>query len=101
MENLLRSKEWCHLIDPGYVEPKAGFKETEAEKAARAELELMDLKVKNYLFLAIDKTILKTILQKDTAHQLWESMRRKHEGTERVQRTQLQVLEMKEREAKL
>nr|GEX92464.1 26S proteasome regulatory subunit S10B homolog B [Tanacetum cinerariifolium] len=25
MENLLRSKEWWHLIDPGYVEPEAGW----------------------------------------------------------------------------
>lgn len=46
MENLLRSKEWWHLIEPGYVEPVAGTRETDAEKAAREQLKLKDLKVK-------------------------------------------------------
>nr|GEX61724.1 copia-type polyprotein [Tanacetum cinerariifolium] len=63
MENLLRSKEWWHLIDPGYVEPEAA--------------------------------------------QLWESMKKKYQGNQRVQRAQLQalrrefeILEMKEGETK-
>nr|GEU68375.1 copia-type polyprotein [Tanacetum cinerariifolium] len=105
MENLLRSKEWWHLIDPGYVEPEAGTRETAAQKAAREQLKLKDLKVKNYLFSAIDKNILKTILHKDTSAQLWESMRKKYQGNQRVQRAQLQalrrefeILEMKEGE---
>eukprot|EP00257_Ricinus_communis_P025324 XP_025012738.1 uncharacterized protein LOC112534546 [Ricinus communis] len=105
MENLLRSKEWWHLIDPGYVELGADAKESDAQKTVRAELKLKDLKVKNYLFAAIDKSILKTVLQKDTSAQLWESMRRKYQGSERVQRAQLQalrrefeILEMKEGE---
>lgn len=105
MENLLRSKEWWHLIDPGYKEPAAGSKETDAEKTARAELKIKDLKVKNYLFAAIDKSILKTILQKETSRDLWESMRTKYQGSQKVQRSQLQalrrefeVLEMKESE---
>lgn len=105
MENLLRSKEWWHLIDPGYVELGADAMEDDAEKKARADLKLKDLKVKNYLFAAIDKSILKTILQKDTSAQLWESMRRKYQGSKRVQRAQLQalrrefeILEMKEGE---
>ncbi|KAJ9538614.1 hypothetical protein OSB04_031347 [Centaurea solstitialis] len=46
MENLLRSKEWWHLIEPGYVEPAAGTRETEAKKAAREQLKLKDLKKK-------------------------------------------------------
>lgn len=92
MENLLRSKEWRHLIDPSYGEAEAGTTETEAQRSARADLKLKDLKVKNYLFAAIDKSILKTILQKETARQLWESMRRKYQGSARVQRSQLQAL---------
>lgn len=105
MENLLRSKEWWHLIDLGYIELGADAVEDDAEKKARADLKLKDLKVKNYLFAAIDKSILKTILQKDTSAQLWESMRRKYQGSKRVQRAQLQalrrefeILEMKEGE---
>ncbi|XP_068472908.1 uncharacterized protein [Phaseolus vulgaris] len=105
MENLLRSKEWWHLINPRYVELGADAVESDAKKKARADLKLKDLKVKNYLFAAIDKSILKTILQKDTFAQLWESMKRKYQGSKRVQRAQLQalrrefeILEMKEGE---
>jgi len=105
MENLLRSKEWWHLIEPGYVEPAAGVRETEAEKTAREQLKLKDLKVKNYLFSAIDKNVLRTILQKETSAQLWESLRKKYQGNAKVKRAQLQalrrefeVLEMKDGE---
>ena len=49
---------------------------------------------------------MKTILQKETSRQLWESMRKKYQGNARVQRAQLQalmrefeVLKMKEGEA--
>lgn len=61
--------------------------------------------MKNYLFQAIDKSILKTIIQKDTSKQLWDSLKTKYQGSEHVKRAQLQrlrrefeVLEMKETE---
>lgn len=61
------------------------------------------MKVKNYLFEEIDKSILKTIIQKDTTKQFWDSLKTKYQGNERVKRTQLQrlrrdfdILEMKE-----
>ncbi|KAL8106255.1 hypothetical protein AgCh_029879 [Apium graveolens] len=92
MENLLRSKEWWNLIETGCVAPDTDDKMTATQKATLAELKLKDLKVKNYLFQAIDKSILKTILQKDTSKQLWDSMRRKYQGNERVKRAQLQAL---------
>jgi len=50
-ENLLRSKEWWHLINPEYIELGANAVESDAEKKARADLKLKDLKVKNYLKL--------------------------------------------------
>lgn len=63
---------------------------------------MTDHKVKNYLFASIDKMILKTILKKETSKHLWESMKRKYQGNERVKSAQLQrlrrdfeVLEMK------
>jgi len=40
---------------------------TEEKKKAIEDQTLKDLKVKNYLFQAIDKFILETILKKDTA----------------------------------
>lgn len=92
MENLLRSKEWWHLIETGYTESGRGEVLTGAQRATLADLKLKDLKVKNYLFASIEKSILKTILQKDTSKELWDSMKRKYQGNERVQRAQLQRL---------
>ncbi|KAK6116990.1 hypothetical protein DH2020_049234 [Rehmannia glutinosa] len=92
MENFLRSKEYWNLIETGYSEPGAGEILTAAQKKTLDELKLKDLKVKNYLFQSIDKSILKTILQKNTSKQIWESMKRKFQGNARVQRAQLQAL---------
>ncbi|XP_074328427.1 uncharacterized protein LOC141666336 [Apium graveolens] len=87
MENLLRSKENWGIIDPRFDDLKTTLK---------------DLKAKNYLFQSIDKTTLKTITQKETTKQLWDSMKVKYKGSARVKRAQLQrlrrtfeILEMK------
>nr|XP_027191521.1 uncharacterized protein LOC113787151 [Cicer arietinum] len=105
MENMIRPKEWWHLIETDYVEPTRGEVLNGAQRQALADLKLTDLKVKNYLFQAIDKSILKTIIQKNTSKQLWDSLKIKYQGSERVQREQLQrlrrdfeILEMKENE---
>lgn len=55
-------------------------------------MRLKDLKAKNYLFQSIDRTILKTITQKETSKQLWDSMKMKCQGNARVQRAQLNRL---------
>lgn len=105
MENLLRSKEWWNLIETGISQPDRNVILTGAQRTEMAELTLKDLKVKNYLFASIDKSILKTILKKDTAKDVWDSMKKKYQGNQRVQSAQLQrlrrnfeVLEMKEGE---
>ncbi|KAI4324180.1 hypothetical protein L6164_023737 [Bauhinia variegata] len=92
MENLLRSKEYWSLIEIGYTEPTQAETLIAAEKKSLEELKLKDLKAKNYLFQSIDKSILKTIIQKDTSKQLWDSMKRKYQGNAGVQRAQLQTL---------
>ncbi|GMP96755.1 hypothetical protein CsSME_00045257 [Camellia sinensis var. sinensis] len=92
MENFLRSKEYWNLVETGYAETEAGAVATEAQQRKLDELKLKDLKVKNYLFQAIDRTILETILQKDTSKQIWDSMRKKYEGNARVKRSILQAL---------
>jgi len=106
MENLLRSKEYWSVIETRYVEPASGEILNNAQKKTLEETKLKDLKVKNYLFQSIDKSILKTITQKDTAKQLWDSMKIKYQGNTRVRRAQLQifrrnfeVLEMKQGES--
>lgn len=92
MENFLRSKEYWNLVETGYAETEAGAAVTEAQQRKLDELKLKDLKAKNYLFQAIDRTILETILQKDTSKQIWDSMRKKYEGNARVKRSIMQAL---------
>lgn len=91
MENFLRSKEYWSLVEIGYTETEEATM-TEAQQKKLEELRLKDMKVKNYLFQAIDRTILETILKKDTSKQIWDSMKRKYEGNARVKRSILQAL---------
>lgn len=92
MENLLRSKEYWCVIQPGFKEPGEGEVLSAAQQKVLDEARLKDLKAKNYLFQSIDKSILKTITQKETAKLLWDSMKVKYQGNERVKRAQLQRL---------
>ena len=70
MENFLRLKEYWILVETGYDEPQANAAMTEAQQKRLDEMKLKDLKVKNYLFQAIDRTILETILQKNTSKKI-------------------------------
>nr|XP_010941826.1 uncharacterized protein LOC105059982 [Elaeis guineensis] len=56
-------------------------------------LKLKDLKAKNYLFQAIDRFILETILiSKETSKDIWDSMKKKYQDSSSVKRAQLQAL---------
>jgi hypothetical protein len=90
MENLLRSKEYWSLIEDGVT--VAAPNATAEQQQAAAASKLKDLKVKNYLFQAIDRSILETILTRDTAKDIWDSMRTKYQGSTKVKRAQLQAL---------
>jgi len=90
MENLLRSKEFWDLIKTG-VTVALENPILEQEKAAK-DSKLLDLKVKNYLFQSIDRTIMETILVKDSAKDIWDAMCRKYQGSNKVKRAQLQAL---------
>jgi hypothetical protein len=70
MENFLRSKEYWQVVDSGIAEPETGIILTEAQLTELSSLKLKDLKAKNYLFQAIDRSILETILSKDTSKQI-------------------------------
>lgn len=105
MENFLRSKEYWNLVETGIPVAAEGVKQTEGQRKAIEDARLKDLKVKNYLFQAIDRTIMETILNKATAKGIWDSMRQKYQGSTKVKRAQLQalrrefeVLQMKEGE---
>ncbi|KAF7112891.1 hypothetical protein RHSIM_RhsimUnG0182300 [Rhododendron simsii] len=77
MENFLRSKEYWTVVVSGVAEPAEGVVLTDAQKAELDGLKLKDLKAKNYLFQAIDRSILETILCKDSAKHIWDSMKKK------------------------
>jgi hypothetical protein len=89
MENFLRSKEYWNLIEVGIT---AATEDNDLGEKAIEDLRLKDLKAKNYLFQAIDRSILETILKKDTAKDIWDSLKHKYQGTTRVKRAQLQAL---------
>jgi hypothetical protein len=73
MENLLRSKEYWSLIEEGVFVPPAGATPDQIKRGEESKLK--DLKAKNYLFQAIDRSILETILNKDSSKNIWDSMK--------------------------
>jgi len=91
MENFLRSKELWSLVENGIPATMSG-PVSEAQKKAMHEAKLKDLKVKNFLFQAIDREILETIIDKGTSQAIWNSMKQKYQGSTRVKRAQLQAL---------
>lgn len=93
MENLFRSKEYWPLVENGIpVAPKGG-ELTAKQRKIIEESKVKDLKAKNDLFQAIDRNILETILDKDTAKAIWDSMKQKYQGSTKVKRAQLQALD--------
>ena len=64
----LSNKEMWQIIEDGI--PLLGSP-TEAQRKVVAEATLKDLKVKNYLFQAIDRKILETILDTSTSKIIW------------------------------
>jgi len=92
MENFLWSKEYCPITESRIQEPEKGISLTEPQKANLEARRQKDLKAKNYLFLAIDWPILETILCKETFKDIWDSMKKKYQGSTRVERAQLQAL---------
>ena len=58
------------MVDFWIAEPETGIILTEAQLTELNGLKLKDLKAKNYLFQAIDHSILETILSKDTSKQI-------------------------------
>ena len=79
-------------MEPGYIEPTSESVQTDAQRKKNDEMKLKDMKVKNYLFQAIDWTVLDTILKKDTTKDIWDAMKKKFEGNARVKRSHFQAL---------
>ncbi|KAL7099197.1 hypothetical protein ACP275_09G067700 [Erythranthe tilingii] len=92
MEKFLRWKEYWSLVENGITHSPEGTALTETQLKGIEDQKLKDLKTKNYLFQAIDRAVLETILNKETSKDIWDSMKKKYQGTVRVKRAQLQAL---------
>ncbi|RVW60251.1 Retrovirus-related Pol polyprotein from transposon TNT 1-94 [Vitis vinifera] len=92
MENFLRSKEYWHVVSEGIMEPTDNATMTQAQRTELDGQRLKDLKAKNYLFQAIDRSILETILCKDTSKQIWDSMKKKYQRKFNQQEKEEQAL---------
>ena len=92
MENFLRSKEYWQVVESGISVAAEDGSLTNEQQKTIADQRLKDLRAKNYLFQAIDRSILETILDKETSKGIWDSMKKKFQGNTRVKRAQLQAL---------
>ena len=92
MENLLRAKGLWNLVEEGYTEAAEGTEVTAAQQKQLEELKVKDHQVKHYLFQAIDRVVFEQILDRKTSKIIWESLKRKFGGNERVKRSLLQTL---------
>jgi RNase H-fold protein (predicted Holliday junction resolvase) len=105
MENLLRAKGLWSMIEIGYQEPIETTVLTEEQLELLQNSKTNDHKVKHYLFRAIDRSVFEQILDRRTSKIVWDSLKRKYGGNDRVKKSMLnslrrefEVLEMKEAE---
>lgn len=92
MENLLRAKGLWSLVEEGFTEPAAGIETTAAQQKILEELKMKDHQVKHYLFQATDRVVFEQILDRKTSKIVWDSLKGKFGGNERVKRSLLQTL---------
>lgn len=92
MENLLRAKVLWSLVADGYTEIAAGAEATAVQQKDQEDLKMKDHHVKHFLFQAIDRTVFEQILDRRTSKIIWDSMRKKFGGNERVKRSLLNTL---------
>ena len=92
VENFLRSEEYWNIVEHGVSAAAEHAQLSDDQRKQIADQRLKDLKAKNYLFQAIDRSILETILNKDTTKSFWDSLKKKYQGNARVKCAQLQAL---------
>nr|GEY58786.1 hypothetical protein [Tanacetum cinerariifolium] len=103
MENFMRSKQYWSVIEDGIPVIREETQPTEAQRTTLKEAKLKDMKAKNYLFQAIDRSILETMLTKDKAKDIWDSLKTKFDNNvsfeeevvhQRLRKTLTHVLEL-------
>ena len=106
MENFFRSKGLWSTIETGFEESSSSTVLTAEHAQQLEETKKDDHKVKHYVYQSIDRVTFEQILDRRTSKIIWESMKRKFGGNDRVKKSLLQklrrdfeVLEMKESES--
>ncbi|KAF8405978.1 hypothetical protein HHK36_008058 [Tetracentron sinense] len=69
------TQEYWGLVENGVPAAAEGVVLTEAQKKHIEDQQLKDLKAKNYLFQALDRSILEKILNKNSSKDNWDSMK--------------------------
>ncbi|XP_022641626.1 uncharacterized protein LOC111242482 [Vigna radiata var. radiata] len=109
MENFLCAKGLWNLIKNGVEEPVEGtiLSSEESEQLEKSRIEdhkvneeseqleksrIEDHKVKHFLFRAIDRSIFEQILDRSTSQMVWDSLKRKYGGNDRVKKSMLNAL---------
>ena len=95
MENLLRAKGLWSVVENGFSEPEEGTMLTEAQKGHLDDARLQDHQIKHYLFQEIDCTVFEQILDRRIAKIVWDSMKRKFGGDQKVKKSLLNALRRK------
>ncbi|CAA7062105.1 unnamed protein product [Microthlaspi erraticum] len=105
MENFFRANGLWSLVENGFVEPTNTTVLTEEQRGRLDDAKTNDHKVKHYLYQSIDRVTIEQIQDRRSSKVIWESMKRKFGGNERVKKSLLQklrrdfeVLEMSETE---
>lgn len=62
-------------MQDGIPEPAIDTPFTEVQRKHVDDQKLKDLKAKNYLFQALDRSVLETILNKHTTKDIWDSLK--------------------------
>lgn len=86
MGNFLRSQDYWQVVSKGITEPAARVTLTVAQNQELEEQRQKGRKARNYLFQSIDWLILETILCKDTSKHIWDSMKKKYQGSTTAKR---------------
>ncbi|RDY03554.1 hypothetical protein CR513_12847, partial [Mucuna pruriens] len=81
MENFIKTKEYWSIIADDVPIIAEGNQLSEVQKKGIDEATPKNMKAKNYLFQAIDRSILETILNKDTTKGIYNSLKKKYQGT--------------------
>ena len=92
MENLLRAKGLWSLVENGFEKPVEGMRLTEAQQVLLDDAKTKDYQVKHYLFQALDRIVFEQILDHSIAKSVWDSMKQKFGGNDKVKKSLLNSL---------